>query len=132
VNKEELTIGFIFGLCFSPIIGWYALCLAPATSWLWAKSGAPNSNKFYRRIGVPLLTAAFTGLWWSIPGAWALLSMGYGIPSTQPPDEGSTLGKFWFKVCGGSEKLAHIATRSTIYILLATNYLVSMYVIKGT
>ena len=52
-----------------------------------------------------------------------VLSMGYGIPDPGWPedshaDEGSDMGRFWFRVFRGNHFWADIFTRSTIGILL--------------
>lgn len=131
MNKEEAVIGGVFGLAFIPVIGLWAIPLALGTSFLWAYGGADKTSKGFRRFGVPLITAfalllslnSWTTLL-TVPGAIAILSIGYGIPSKQPIDEGSVLGRFWFKIVGGNEYLASILTRATIYSALLTNYLV--------
>ena len=45
--------------------------------------------------------------------------MGYGIPSTQPYDEGSFLGKLGYGIAGGNEKVANVITRLIYESLLA-------------
>jgi hypothetical protein len=111
---------------------------------LGALGGAENSNKLYRRLGIPLvLTILITltlCLKFGIIGLFGLctmllfpiLTIGYGIPSWNGPnnsmdDEGSPLGRFWYKLVKGSitgpdtkaEKKATILTRTTIGILFA-------------
>lgn len=128
MNKSELLTGFIFGICFMPVIGLWAVLLACCTSILWALGGM--KEKSWRRWGVPLVTASFISLlnstlviWASVPVVWGILSIGYGIPSDNPPDEGSALGRFWYLLIS-DEFWATFLTRGTIYILLASTYLV--------
>lgn len=88
---------------------------------LWAIGGASFGKKIVRRLGVPILlvsSSIFGGnTWWgllSIPLAFGVLSIGYGIPDSS--DEGSALGRFWYKI---SPKYANVLTRGTIAMLLA-------------
>ena len=125
LNRNELITGAIFGISFVWILGVYALALAPIAALLWALGG--SVKKAYRRIGVPVAVAIFLSLVLSewirpaltIPGAFGILSIGYGIPSTQPPDAGSVLGRFFFKL---SPRWADVLTRGSIFVMLALNY----------
>jgi hypothetical protein len=121
LNKEELTIGAVFGLTFVFNFGWLVIPVLVATSLLWALGGRYGGS--IRRYGCSGVVVAVAFLlshsWWvflSLPLGVAVLSIGYGIPSTQPPDEGSALGKFWFKI---NPEVANVMTRLTIYVLLA-------------
>lgn len=134
LNKEELATGFVFGICFWPIIGPLTLLVGTICSFLWALTGSGKS-KLYRRLGVPLVPCAAIYLmtynwhiWISLPLAYGVLSLGYGIPSTQPPDSGSTLGRFWYRVFNNNETKAHLATRGTIYLLLLVSFLVGLFI----
>lgn len=130
LNREELLIGLIFGLCFIPSLEWYALLLAPVTSFLWALGGSEDGLKIYRRLGVPLVTSLLCVIvqhsWWpalSIPMGFAVLSLGYGIPTIQPVDAGSWLGQICFSLAKHDEELAELYCRSIIYILLAIAFM---------
>ena len=127
LNREEMVWGACFGISFFGVVGWLAIPQAIACAYLWALSGT-GASKLYRRLGCPL-TVALTAyivskdIWVfvSLPLAFGILSIGYGIPDAIPPyDEGSTLGKFWYKI---SPKYAHFLTRSTIVILLILAYI---------
>lgn len=130
INKEELLIGAIVGLCFIPIIGLVALPMALATAILWNLGGADGFSKAYRRMGVPLVTCitvavvkqSLTPLISLLP-VWGVLSIGYGIPSTQPPDAGSWLGREALMLAKGHEKRADLYCRGVIYALLALAFL---------
>ena len=129
LNKEELTIGFIFGISFWPILGLFSVLLALATSYLWALSGAEGHDKIWRRVGVPFLAclAVFIvrhswHIWVSLPLAYAVLSLGYGIPDSG--DKGSWLGQKWFNI---NPEYAWLFTRLTIYILLAISFLIGIF-----
>jgi hypothetical protein len=120
LNTEEIIIGFIFGLTFVGVIGWWAVLMAFVTSLFWALTGAGYS-KLFRRVGVPLVACLAVALvkqyylvFISLPLAFAVLSIGYGIPS--PNDAGSPLGQFFYAL---NPDNANILTRGTIYLLLA-------------
>jgi hypothetical protein len=130
LNLEEMFIGAFIQAPFYFIIGWWVLLLMAISAILWALGGAANSNKLFRRLGVPVATsvavALTTGNWLAlafIPLGWGALSIGYGIPSTQPPDAGSFLGRFFLKILK-TEKLANLATRLTIYSLYWISFIV--------
>lgn len=101
------------GLFILPILG----------GLLGAFGGADKSSKMYRRICIPgLLTgyaysntqSVFVVTIMSMAGA---LSMGYGIPG--PGDNGSALGRFFYNLFKQNHKLADIATRGTIGLMIA-------------
>lgn len=125
LNKEELIIGAVFGLTFVFNLGWLVLPVLAATSFLWALGGQYGGG--IRRWGVPgvVVCAAFIlsrhgSVFLAYPLGVAVLSIGYGIPSTQPPDSGSALGRFWYKI---NPSLANVLTRVTVYILLVLAFL---------
>lgn len=129
LNKEELLIGFLVGIIFWFKVSWWALPLALLTSFLWAYTGW-GASKLYRRLGVPLLCGGIVALVYhslipliSVPLAFGVLSIGYGIPTTQPPDEGSLLGQVCFELSNKNERLAEIYCRTTIYTLLAIAFI---------
>jgi hypothetical protein len=144
LNEEEMKIGFVVGALSAFRIGWLAIVPAVASAYLWAAGGAKGEdggNKAYRRIGVPLVwvgvVAAITHDQWTLPAwlpAFGVLSMGYGIPTTQPYDAGSYLGRFFYyrtkkhyEDKGTTvtqvylEQTATFWTRATIYLLLAVS-----------
>lgn len=121
-NREELATGFLFGLAQVFIAGWLAVAIAVPCAVLWRLGGVKGGNRWFRRLGVPCVIAgalflATHSLWCLVPFAamWGPLSLGYGIPD--PPDEGSKLGAFFFKLTKKNEKLANILTRGTIALL---------------
>ena len=125
LNKEELIIGAVFGLSFVLVFGWLVVPVSAATSFLWALGGRYGGG--IRRWGVPAVVVAVSfylthagNVLVSYPLGVAVLSIGYGIPSTQPPDSGSALGSFWYKI---KPELADLLTRGTIYLLLALAFL---------
>lgn len=133
LNKEEVMIGTIFIVVFAYWTRW-AVFMAPISGFLWALSGSDwrQNSKLFRRLGCPLVLSlsiywgSGINLWWPILPAFAVLSLGYGIPS--PGDKGSTLGRFFLIRTNGDEKWANIWTRGTIYSLLVLSYLVPLFV----
>ena len=93
---------------------------------LGAWAGADSTSKSWRRYGVPLVRTVFCGwqtmVWYVIfmLADIGVLSCGYGIPDIvqgEVKDEGSDIGRFWFKVFEGNEGMANIFTRGTIGML---------------
>lgn len=82
-------------------------------------AGCDGTSKAWRRFGIPALIMLFALFF--IPSWWLItimfmsfaLSLGYGLPSIFPPDEGSFIGRFWYKKTD-NYKLSEILTRLTI------------------
>lgn len=126
LNKEELTIGFLYGLISCVVLGWFGLLTACLTAFLWALSGSSYrlNNKLFRRLGCPLaivlpffLTTHLWYNWLTLPIHFGILSVGYGIPDST--DKGSWLGRFWLLHWEGDSYTANIFTRGTVFIALA-------------
>jgi hypothetical protein len=127
LNVEELIIGAVFGLVFAFKLGLWAVPLAVATSILWALGGAVEKN--YRRVGCAVLPAVLGAFvlqsWqplWAAPMAYGALCIGYGMPSTQPPDKGSFLGQLmsgWLS----SPQLANVMTRIVVYAIILISFI---------
>lgn len=129
LNQDELTWGLVVGWVAGLGLGLWGFGVSLATSLLWAIGGAPRSvggRKAWRRYGVPvvivsayLLDTRNPVVLWTLPMMIAVLSMGYGIPDdVQPYDEGSMLGRVYYRMLGDNQKYAHVATRVTIAMLL--------------
>lgn len=90
-------------------------------------------NKSFRRVLLPLMIFGFaysvTESFWvlSILSLMGVLSIGYGIPDAT--DEGSFLGRFYYKLFNHNHFLADIFTRGTIGLLIGLS-LVSLPIIK--
>ena len=121
-------IDFAWGGAFCALVtlasgfGLSDLVVVLVGSLLWAVGGAPHFGKAWRRVGCPALVGLSfiikTGSWLGVPAALAtfgVLTLGYGLPSTQPPDEGSMLGRIAWKLAKGNENLATLYARGTIY-----------------
>jgi len=89
-----------------------------------------QQNKWVRRIIIPLVFAICALI--ELKSLWCLfiltqigfLSIGYGIPS-KDGDKGSSLGRFWYKICKGNTTLTNIFTRGTIGLGIALSFLVA-------
>ena len=139
---EEAALGAAFGASLGffvgPIMG---VAAALGCAFLWALGGAENSKKAWRRLGVPLVALdvfilahvpiKFPLVLASTGAAFGVLTIGYGIPSTQPPDAGSWLGRFFYKLAGSREVPAALLTRGTLALLLALAYLPLAWVNGG-
>ena len=132
LNREELIYGFCYVSLFLYWIGYWAIPFALLSSFLWALSGSEYkiNHKLFRRLGCPLCIAIplviTTGKWIVLLGvapAFGALTLGYGIPSLNPPDEGSLLGRFYNKITG-DEFMTNILTRGTIIISSVASFLI--------
>lgn len=123
-------LGKIFGS-----IGFIALI-----AFLGAEGG--QGVKWVRRFILPAVITVFTIFvvrnWWCLSvytiSAW--LSIGYGIPSyfgegNPYNDEGSLLGRFFYKLFHNSELWANVFSRGTIGLLISLSML-SVPILKST
>lgn len=127
LNLNEFSIGMLFGMAMTPIIGPSSIVLAFLTGSLWAIGGA-GYGRIWRYAGVPLITFFFLVLKANfyaclVSSVWCgvCLTIGYGIPDQS--DEGSALGRFWMKAFNNNAQLANFFTRGTIYTLIAIGYI---------
>lgn len=98
--RSDLLKGYVYGLLSIFAIGLWGLWAAWITAGLWAAGGAGlYETKAWRRVGCPLLIcSAFfplhhLGAAVSFVLQFGAFSIGYGVPSAQPPDAGSWLGR---------------------------------------
>lgn len=102
---------------------------------LGAYGGACQTSKNWRRLGIPILLTVislcfvFHWLILSILTMIAVLCIGYGIPDIYG-DEGSPLGRFYFRLFNDSELYANIFTRGTV-ALLACLTLIYIPILSG-
>ena len=143
-NKEELGIGAAFGLSFLPAVfpalGFgAAVGLALICAVLWAIGGS-GWGRAWRFFGAPAAAFIFLALGHINPMsclkglaiAGAVLTFGYGIPDPEflpgdPPgrpwpdrDEGSFLGRIFYKIAKGNQWWANVLTRAAYAGLLST------------
>lgn len=135
-HKTELVLGAAHGLVTALFIGWWALLVAPVTAFLFAYGGSSKSgSSAYRRVGVPVATslaylvAAYNGWAAVLLGlGFGVLSIGYGLPSTQPYDEGSAIGAWVFKKFKltphnhRDEMFANVIIRGGLFLVYALPY----------
>lgn len=146
LNKEELIVGYVFGCTLIGIIGpwWTILAIAPLCSYLWALGGQGRFGKGPRRLGVPAVLSLCLILSYPFPdmvvagvisffAGWLILSLGYGIPTVQPFDEGSEIGRWAFNLATKwaveaprvvKERIATWITRTIIFVLFMVVYLI--------
>lgn len=104
------------------------------SGWLGAFGGADKTSKAWRRFAIPGLITSFAYgntesiLTITIMSMSFPLSKGYGIPNGN--DEGSSLGRFYYKLFKGNHLLADIFTRGTIGLLIGIS-LLSIPIIKS-
>ena len=133
LNRSNIEDFIIYGIYCSltfPWIGIYCLWTACLGGVLGMIGG--SWKKSVRRFGCPIILYCSIGVSTHTPViGWQgaiigllgglsaiLLSIGYGLPSTQPPDEGSALGRFYWNLTTSNQMLSNIATRLTIYTAL--------------
>ena len=104
------------------------------SAFLGAFAGAEGTNKNWRRFLIPF---GLSGLAYSHLKDWRCIlimammgafSMGYGIPDAT--DDGSALGKFWYKLFKGNKLWTNILTRGTIGFIVGLS-LIWIPIIKG-
>lgn len=132
LNYEEMALGAAFGAALGFFVGpILAIIAALACAVLWAIGGA-GFGRAWRFVGVPLVALAVIALARvpvatihaiaSTGVALGILTIGYGIPSTQPPDAGSFLGRFFYKLAKQNGLKANLLTRGALALLLGLAY----------
>lgn len=119
----DLLLGAIQGLFTIPWLGWFCVIPMILCSLLWAIGG--QYGHAWRVYGIPLVLCSSV-LWFHMnqpllvylpyPFMALILSLGYGLPSTQPYDKGSSLGRFWIQITEDNEFSATIYARGTIIL----------------
>lgn len=108
MKKFKKTSSVVFSAIIGAILG--------------ALGGAEKSSKAFRRIGIALLLLLVGILFRNYAAILIALYIpifyvGYGIPD--PPDEGSILGRFWYKIFKKNNLLANIFTKATIGVFFS-------------
>ena len=132
LNKEEIIRGFFITLPVTLMfLPWkIALIISMGCAVLYAMGGADNSWSGYRRGIIPLVICIPTALmnpvkllFLSGTLMFGALSIGYGITTIAPGrpdnDEGSFIGRIFYKVFEGEETLAKWLTHGVIFLLFA-------------
>jgi len=131
-STQELIVGGLIGLVYIKVLGFVAIFNAVCCGILFAMGGSKEFHKNWRRLGVPFV---FTMLAWLSTGQafvlytfipmWAVLTIGYGIPTFQgpggvPDDKGSVLGRWiYYNLASQQEETATLYTRAVIAVLIA-------------
>lgn len=127
LKKIEAHIDFFYGALFGAIpflfgAGWFTLSAIPVCAVLYAMGGDNDFRSAWRDVGCSLTNAValilgtgnllFLGAGLATFG---LLTVGLGLPSTQPPDAGSPVGRLAWKLAKGKEWLANVYTHAFLY-----------------
>jgi hypothetical protein len=129
MNRNELLVGLLLTLCLTPFMGVMGLSALVLCPLLWALSGMQGQDKIWRRLGVPLVWAICLWRWQAflvVPIGFGFLCLGYGIPDKT--DQGSALGRFFWKLTGGNVRLSNILTRGVIYTGLVIPFLTVIWI----
>lgn len=131
LNVEEIFVGAMIQFPFYFLIHWWVLLLMPISGILWALGGADNSNKLWRRLGVPLIAFVFISIYLMLKpillgyvaigciGGISAISIGYG--------ESSFLYKLYSKWF--DEKVIDYPIRITVYVLYWLSFGLSLSLI---
>lgn len=122
----EILIGGFYAGCWYWATGIWTILTVSCCAAFWRMGGADGYSKAWRRFGVPASLCAIlyfnfadiNFIILSFPLLAAALHIGYGLPSTQPIDEGSFLGGYMYRLVGGDEEKANFLTRATVAILM--------------
>lgn len=140
--KIEAKIDFLYGAIFGSIpllfgAGWFGLITVPACALLYAMGGDNDWRSVWRDVGcsavnaIGLILATGNLLFLGAGVAtYGLLTVGLGLPSIQPPDTGSPVGRLAWKL---AQRVAHtvedvelVANFYTHLFLYVTTWLVYM------
>ena len=131
LNREEIGLGLAFGGSMMIFVGIVpGLVLGLVCGLLWAIGGS-GLGRAWRFVGVPVAGWIALGLggYHIVPcligsvHASVVLSLGYGIPSDQPKDDGSPIGRFfYYGLAKMREDVATLWTRGTLAGLLGAGY----------
>jgi len=155
-NKEEFCVGmvlpsaFLYFLVFENVFLSATICslVVIACGYLWERSGRSGEKKFWRRYICPLVFMVPVMInhpsWWLVGSYFALMgsiSCGYGIPTTQPEDPGSAIGRFWYTGFAETmhpdvpettlQRYSTMFTRGTIACLMGLSLAPLMFVDTG-
>lgn len=130
LDQKDFVAGVIYGLFSVFGAGFFGFVVAMVTGFLWAMGGAGVwGTNFWRRYLCPLVMGAvfsiagFNPHFCAVSAALQIVAMhiGYSMPSMQPPDRGSFLGRFYDAVgdqVGWNDTAKSEATRLTWTMIL--------------
>ena len=125
--KIDATVDFLYGAILGAIAllfgaGWFGLVTIPACAILYAMGGDNDWKSVWRDFGcaavnsICLILATgnllFLGAGIAVYG---LLTVGLGLPSTQPADPGSPVGQIAWRLAKGKQWLANLYTHLFFY-----------------
>ena len=95
---------------------------------LGAFAGSSGTSKSWRRIGIPVIFTVSALI--SLKSFWVILLMsiagwlccGYGIPDLY--DEGSAIGRFYYKLFNQNHFYSDVCTRGTIGFLISISFII--------
>lgn len=123
----EAKIDYFYGGLFGAVpllfgAGWFCTFTIPVCAILFAMGGDDNYESGWRDIGCSavnsfVLILATGNLLFLGAGlcTFGLLTVGLGLPSRQPYDPGSTLGRIAWKLAKMNDWLANIYTHTFLY-----------------
>lgn len=123
----ESKIDFFYGSLFALIgllfgAGWFTVLTVPACAVLYAMGGDRKYASVWRDLGcsavmsIALILATGNLLFLGAGLAtFGLFTVGLGLPSTQPYDEGSPVGRIAWALSNKTEWLANIYTHAFLY-----------------
>lgn len=127
LDTIDANIDFFYGALFGALAllfggGWFSLITVPACSVLYAMGGDDDWQSAWRDVGCSAvmslcLVLATGNLLFLGAGVatFGLFTVGLGLPSTQPPDAGSPVGRIAWKLAKGQEWLANIYAHAFLY-----------------
>ena len=135
-KRIEARVDFFYGALFGAVpfcfgAGWWVLITVPICAFLYAIGGDDDYRSAWRDVGCSAVNSTclilatgnllFVGAGLATFG---LLTVGLGLPSTNPPDAGSPVGRVAWKLAKQKEWLANIYTRVFLYSALWLIYFV--------
>lgn len=124
LNPVEFAVGFLIQIPFYYFIGLWIIPVSLLSGFLWSIGGAAGGLKFFRRLGVPLLSGFVLSLSQSwvallgIPFAVLACSLGYG--------EKSWVWCFFYNH-DGNHKLADYLTRMITYFIYWASFGIDLF-----
>jgi hypothetical protein len=126
-DKIDAKIDFFYGAVIGSIpflfgVGWFFIITVPACAVLFAMGGDDDYRSVWRDVGCAVVNSVclilatgnllFLG---AAVAVYGLLTVGLGLPSTQPPDAGSPVGRIAWKLANGVEWLANVYTHAFLF-----------------
>ena len=127
LNIEEIFIGAMLQFPLYFIVGWWILPIQAICGVLWALGGAENSNKLFRRLGVPLTVCLATAL--TLHKLSILIAVPFMIWLMPSYGADGWLFNTCLKITG-NQKMADFLCRGFTYILYWLSFSLVLVFIK--